>query len=186
MKIWQKVLLSILTILYVIPLINFIWPQIFYYSLGEFNSWLAAINIPQINWLLVIEIFGYGLLIGLGVILCVILFAPVTRLEVILVDTKDGRLELSKQSLTSYVELVAREMGLSVSRVKVKPTRSHVKVTLHAVTHQTDNLKPNIEQMRQEITRKVGTYIGAENMHVSTKLLFDQRPAEKRKKARVV
>lgn len=186
MKKWHKVILSIITMLYVIPLISFIWPQIFYYGLGELNDWLATIDIPIINWAIVIQVMGYILLIGLGIVLCLIIFAPVTRLEVVLVDTKDGRLELSKQSLVSYVKLIATEMDLSVNRIKINPTRTQLKIKLHAVAYQADNLKPSVEQQRQAITDKVKTYLGDENLGVKVKLLFDQRPVEKRKKSRVV
>lgn len=186
MKKWQKIVLSILTIFYAVPLVNFIWPHEFHHALRSTNGWLKSINITPINWHMVIIVFSTILLIGLGLILCLLLFAPVTRLEVILVDTKNGRLELSKQSLASYTTFVAVEHGLKDVRVKVKPTRKQVTLIIHAATSKTSNLQPEIERLRQQITQRVSTFIGDDQMSVNTKLLFDHKPAETRKKARVV
>lgn len=185
-KKWQKFILSILLILYAIPLAEFVWPVEFYRVLQSINDFLAKIHVPKIPWLTVSFNTGIVLLGLLLIIWLVVLFAPIARLELILRSDKDGQLELSNKSIASYTELAVIKAGLFNPRVKVKSTRNHVKIAVRAATEGNQLLKPQLTAVTDRLNHQITNFIGDDAFKVHTKILIDQQQKHEKTRPRVV
>ncbi|CAH0419235.1 alkaline shock response membrane anchor protein AmaP [Periweissella ghanensis] len=186
MKKWQKFILSILLIFYAIPLAEFVWPIEFRNVLQTINQFLPRLHIPKINWSSVSFNGGLVLLGILLIIWLVILFAPITRLEVILHKDAHGELELSNKSIASYAQLAALDAGLLDPKIKIKATKHKVKLVIRATTNQANQLKPDLEASTAKINQQITDFIGDSQVHIHTKLLVDQKQAATTKRPRVV
>lgn len=186
MKKWQKFILSILLIFYAIPLAEFVWPVEFRQVLQSINRFLMWLHIPKIDWSTVSFNGGLVLLGILLIIWLVILFAPITRLEVVLHKDAQGELELSNKSIASYAELATLDTGLLDPKVKVKSTKHQVKLVIRATTNQSQQLKPDLEANTAKINQQITEFIGDSQVKIHTKLLVDQKQSTTTKRPRVV
>lgn len=150
------------------------------------NDGLTKVNIEPIHWFTVSYWLGVVVLIICLLAIIYVILIPRYRHNVILYQDKQGELNLSEQSIVSYVNTILASHGISDPNVKVRTTKNKLKVQAVGYTSHREQLEKYFAPITAELDTKLKALIGIDSLKVNSKLTVHQRDRKKIKSARVV
>lgn len=185
MKKWQKCVLVVSSLFYLIGLTFLIWPSILdklYRLLDKIN-----LNVKHFDTQSIIYYYALSLLILTLVIILIILFFPTQRPDVLLVNSKNGRLALSNDGVTSFVKTQLSGEGLSNIKVTFKNTKRGKKFLIVADTAYKKHKINELPRIERVLIDKLTTLLsGVDDTSIKINIQINQLPGSKNKVSRVV
>ena len=184
MKKWQKAVLSLVTISYLIGLLLILWPRI----VDLLISILERFNLDVMtDSQTIIRNYGIGLLILTVVILFVILFTPGQRTNIPISRTKQGRLALSNAGISHFIRTQLSGEGLSNIKVTVKNTRRHNKFYIVADSVYRSYTIEELPRITNTLTMKLTDLLaGVDRAPIKVDMQINQATKGNRKTTRVI
>lgn len=134
MRKWQKTILVILAILYVIPFAVIIWHPESQKLGNQIDKWLVNNNMANLS---VSNIsYYYAIILGalLLIILLFVLFWPHAKDDVVLQKDSNGELKLDNRGITAFIDRSLSGSSLNNAHVVIKNRAHSVKLKVEAET----------------------------------------------------
>ena len=184
MKKWQKTLLSLLSIGYLIGLALMLWPRFFAQCLQLLRQWHLNLdgNSQVIGHYYGLTLLGITLLIFL-----MVMFLPSQKHDVPLRVSSSGRLALSNDGITHFIQTQLSGEGLTNIRVKIKNTRHRRRFRVVADTTYQQHMVAKLPRLKQTLTDQLTTLLaGVNDVPVKIDMQINQANHSKRKTSRVI
>lgn len=120
MKKWKKILMAIVTILYIFPFISMIKPHESKMIGNQINAWLIQNNINNFTVETIIEIYLIICVVFLIIMLFTIIFWPSAKNNVVLTNQKSGKLALDNRGISSFINQRFKDENLENINIKIK------------------------------------------------------------------
>lgn len=179
MKKWQKFLLSLLGIGYLVGLTFMLWPHIVVTCLNFFKQMNFDLGLKSHD---LIQYYGITLLIITAIIFLIILFLPNQKQDVILSKSKHGQLALTNSGIVNFIKIQLSGAGLSNVKVSIKNTKHKKQFYVVADAAYKDHVVKELPQLEQTlITKLTGLLEGIDNSAVKVDLKINQASGNKKK-----
>lgn len=152
MKKWQKALLSLLSIGYLVGLALLLWPQVIVKSLAALRR--IHLDIP-INGQTIIDYYGLVLFSITLIIVIAILLIPTQKRDIPLRESRSGRLALSNAGITHFVQTQLSGEGLSNIKVTIKNTRRQRRFRIVADAVYQQHMVTELPRLKKTLTDKM-------------------------------
>lgn len=184
MKKWQKALLSLLSIGYLIGLAIMLWPRV----ILTIMALLKRININiTISSQTIVDYYGMTLIAITIIILLVILLIPSQKPDIQLSQTKRGRLALSNDGISHFIQTQLSGGGLSNIKVKIKNTRHQRRFHIVADSIYQQYAITELPRLTNTLTDKIADLLaGVNTVPIKVDIKVNQATSGKRKVTRVI
>jgi hypothetical protein len=161
MRRWQKFILGLLILLYVLPFVVIIWfPES--QKIGhQIDAWLVQNNLGGVGVNTIVYYYAVVLAIILLGGLIILMFWPRKKNDLVLEQSASGTLSLDNRGITAFVNRALSGEGLENINVKVTnhPKRISLTVTASApyrsaVIGQLDRIKAKLDRNLEELLRE--------------------------------
>ena len=184
MKKSQKFVLSIFSLGYLVGLCLLIWPKI----IDEVFKFLAEFNI-HLDFKSDLFIYYYGLvLLALTVLVfLLILIWPVELPDILLKQTKEGRLALSNHGINQFIQTKLSGEDLSNIKVRLKNTRRQRKFYIVADSVYKQATIKELPRISYDLTKSLNDLLaGINRIPIKVDIKVNQKSNSKRKVTRVI
>ena len=184
MKKSQKIVLSIFSLGYLVGLCLLIWPKI----VDEVFKFLAEFNI-HLDFKSDLFIYYYGLvLLALTVLVfLLILIWPVELPDILLKQTKEGRLALSNHGINQFIQTKLSGEDLSNIKVRLKNTRRQRKFYIVADSVYKQATVEELPRISYDLTKSLSDLLaGINRIPIKVDIKVNQKSNSKRKVTRVI
>lgn len=184
MKKSKKIILSIVSLGYLIGLSLLIWPEI----IEKITKMLEHFNVST-NFQSNDFIFYYGIVLLLLTvfIFLLILLWPAQLPDIPLKQTKEGRLALSNQGISQFIKTKLSSEDLSNIKVTLKNTRRQRKIHIVADSVYQQSTVGQLPRITSELTENLNDLLaGSSHIPIKVDIKVSKKSNSKRKVTRVV
>lgn len=186
MRIWHKLIILVLTLLYVLPFLVIIWRPESRSVIHQLNVGLKQIGLNNVSVADIAYYYAIILALLLGIVIIMILFWPIKKDDVILISDKTGSLKLDNRGITSFVSRSLSGAGLADIDVRIKNRRKKINLVVRARTPYRQAMLASLGTIRMQLEQDLQTLLRDTGVtRIETKLIIDQAKQSK-KRTRVV
>lgn len=153
MKKWKKILMTIVTILYIFPFIAMLWPHESQLMGNYINKWLIQSNINNFTAETIVKIYLIICVVFLIFLLFIIILWPAAKNNVILVNQKSGKLSLDNRGIISYINKKFKDENLENINIKIKNQAHSLKIKVHAESKYQEDKLQKIIQLQDQVNK---------------------------------
>ncbi|AEJ24107.1 alkaline shock response membrane anchor protein AmaP [Weissella koreensis] len=153
MKKWKKILMAIVTILYIFPFISMIKPHESKMIGNQINAWLIQNNINNFTVETIIEIYLIICVVFLIIMLFTIIFWPSAKNNVVLTNQKSGKLALDNRGISSFINQRFKDENLENINIKIKNQVHSIKIKVSAESKYQQDKVQKIIRLQDQINK---------------------------------
>ncbi|GAK31189.1 hypothetical protein WOSG25_080210 [Weissella oryzae SG25] len=186
MRIWHKLVILVLTLLYVLPFLVIIWRPESRIVIHQLNIGLKKIGLNNLSVANIAYYYAIVLALLLVIGAIIILFWPTKKDDVTLIRDKTGSLTLDNRGITGFVKRSLSGSGLTDIDVKIKNHRRKVNLIVRAKTPYQQAMLANLGTIKMQLEDGLQALLKDTGVaRIETKLIVDQANQSK-KRTRVV
>jgi preprotein translocase subunit SecG len=186
MRRWQKTILVILAILYVIPFAVIIWHPESQKLGNQIDNWLINNNMDNLSVGNVA--YYYAIILGalLLIILLLVLFWPHAKDDVVLQKDKDGELRLDNHGITAFINRSLSGSSLSNAHVMVKNRAHSVRLKVEAETPYRKAEIKRLDDTKQKLDEDLKHLLRDTNISTIKTNIIIKQARQNKKNTRVI